>query len=176
MLTSAQQATLKTAIIAQYGSNANVIDFSLVRDYFNATGAIKIWRKDCTIDDIRSQVTWANLTPTDAADGTQTWANRSLACQGKQFNLQMLLTAPTNIVPGDIASFRNGLQDALTGIPSGVAGAALAANWVGVRDTALQRFGSRLELLFVTPDGVAQKCSAYGLAVDTGDCSNAFYS
>ena len=195
-LTTAQAATLKADML---GASATALatllsnsDFQGIKDYYNfqAPGALKVWRPDAGVNEIRGQITWANLTPTDVVPtpvipsaptlaeqvAGDVWRSRSLACQGKQFNLQMLLTAPTGLVPGDIATFRAGFQDALTGIPSGAAGALLSGGWVGVRDNALQRLGTRFEVLFATVDGVASKSTAYGIVLDTNDCNLAFYS
>ena len=98
-----------------------------------------VWR-DVPMEDILNLITFANMTPLDAVPTTpdltvQVWIARSLACQGKQFNLQNLTIGRTT-APMEAANYRAALQDALTGLPAGAAGAIIAANWAGVRDAA----------------------------------------
>jgi hypothetical protein len=157
VLTSAQLVTLKAAILAD--SNVNSIpanpdgDFAIAA-YFNtvASPVFLVYRSDVPVQDIYNQITWANMTPTDAPDGTQTWANRSLACQGKQFNVQIILQGQASINAAK-ANVRAGLQDGLTNVPSGVAGALVSAGWNGVRDNALARAATRAEKLYANTTG-----------------------
>jgi CubicO group peptidase (beta-lactamase class C family) len=93
-------------------------------------------------------VTWANFTPTDTADGTATWTNRALACQGKQFNLQTMLSGRTTIA-SNRTNIRNGIQDALTNLPSGTGGATLGGGW-NAAENAMKRFARLGETIFVT--------------------------
>src|SRR4029079_2606190 len=101
-LTSAQLQQLKNDI----AGNANLIDgvtISAMPNDSDANDAIAKWysaiatpdffvfRTNVPAAEIFDQVTWANYTPADAPDATVAWSNRSLACQGKQFNLQILL-------------------------------------------------------------------------------------
>ena len=51
-------------------------------------------------------------------------------------------------------TIRNGLQDALTAIPSGVSGASQGAGWLNVK-TVMQRFATVAEALYATGTGTA---------------------
>jgi hypothetical protein len=108
-----------------------------------------VYRTNVPVQDIYDQIVWANLTPTDAPDGTQLWLNRAMHCQGKQFNVQIILQGQT-VINAAKANVRAGLQDALTNVPSGANGTTVSAGWVGVRDNALTRTATRGEKLFAT--------------------------
>ena len=97
-----------------------------------------VWSKRVEVQAIRAAVIWANLTPADAPDGTQAWANRSLQCQGKQFNLQMIVPMTGTLDSSDL-NLRNGLQDALTGVRSGAGGVAQSAGWTAVQQVLSRR-------------------------------------
>lgn len=153
-MTSAQLATLKADILADGALNAfpnNSDGASAIAAVYNtiASPNFFVYRIDVPPQDIYDQVVWANLTPTDAPDTTTQWQNRSLSCQGKQFNLQILVQGQTRINASK-ANIRAGLQDALTNVPSGISGAPVSAGWVGVRDNALARKATRVEKLFAT--------------------------
>ena len=169
-LSSAQKATLKAAIAANTtvagGSSAyastpinqipnNSDGNQAIAAWYNGspTPDFFVWNSQATIASVYDNVTWANLTPTDAPDGTQTWANRSLACQGKQFNLQTILIGAQGIVNATKSSIRAGLQDALSNVPSGVGGATISAGWANVRDKALARKAMNIEKLFADTAG-----------------------
>jgi hypothetical protein len=125
-----------------------------IADWYNGFPApdFFVYRSNVLVKEINDQIQWAKLTPNDAPDTTQIWLNRAMQCQGKQFNLQILLQGlPT--VDASKANFRAGLQDALTNVPSGVAGALVSAGWVGVRDNALARKATRVEKILATGDG-----------------------
>jgi hypothetical protein len=79
------------------------------------------------------------------------WNSRSLACQGKQFNLQNLTIGRTT-APMKRTNYRAAMQDCLTNIPAGASGALISANWVGVRDGA-KFLATRLEKLLATGAG-----------------------
>lgn len=155
-MTTAQLATLKADILADNalnvfpnnsdGNSAIATAYALFPgvDFF-------VWATAVPVRDIFDAIVWANLTPTDAPDGTATWTNRSLACQGKQFNVQTLLMGQA-FINGAKVNVRAGLQDALLAVPSGVAGATQSAGWVPVR-TALARKANRLEKLFANTVG-----------------------
>lgn len=113
-----------------------------------AAPAFYVWRSSMATAEVYDAIVWANLTPNDTPDGTQLWLNRALACQGKQFNVQTLLTGRETINPAK-ANVRNGLQDALTAIPSGPNGNARAAGWVTLQ-LAMSRLATRLEKLLAT--------------------------
>lgn len=158
MLTTQQQNTLKTFIQADPTLNAfapgadnawAIADLLAV----NANPAFQVWQSNTPASDIYDAVQWAAFTPSDAPDGTTLWANRSLACQGKQFNLQTLLSGRETISTGK-ANIRAGLQDALTGIPSGTNGAQSVGGWPAVK-LAIQRPANVLEKLFATGTGTS---------------------
>jgi hypothetical protein len=142
-LTPAQAATLKAAIDANQVWSA----YPLTGDgYFDLARALSmdaapnfwVWSRSVDVQAIRAAVVWANLTPTDTPDGTQAWANRSLQCQGKQFNLQMIIPF-TGTLDASPLNLRNGLQDALQGVRSGAGGVAQDAGWTAVRNTLARR-------------------------------------
>lgn len=110
-----------------------------------------VWKTSIQTQDIFDAITWANFTPQDAPDGTTSWTNRSLACQGKQFNVQTLLVGREFINPSK-QNIRAGLQDALTAIPSGAGGANKSAGWANVLAT-LYRKATRFEKLFAAGAG-----------------------
>lgn len=156
-LTSAQKVTLKAAIVADSPANAlyQAGDLSGLADYYNTTvsPAFYVYRTSVPVQDINDQIIWANFTPNDPPDGTTIWTNRSMAAQGKQFNLQTLLIGSQGAVNAAKSNVRAGLQDALTGLPTGASGASVSAGWVGVRDTVIARAASRFEKLFATGNG-----------------------
>lgn len=156
-LAPAQLATLKADILADGVLNQitrNADGFAQIAAAYNAVaaGPFQVFRTNVPVQDIYDQISWAKLTPTDVPDGTQAWANRSLACQGKQFNTQIILQGQT-VINAAKANVRAGLQDALTNVPSGVAGAAVSAGWNQIRDNALARSATRLEKLFANTAG-----------------------
>lgn len=160
----------KTALKADIAVNANVIASgqfagTAVKDVPNlndgniavagwynltAAGPFVVWR-DLPMETVLGLVTYAAMTPADTPDGTQTWANRSLACQGKQFNLQNLTIGRTT-APMKRTNYRAAMQDCLTNLPAGAGGANISANWTGVRDAA--KFNAtNAEKLFATGTG-----------------------
>lgn len=164
-LTPAQIAALKTHIAANTATvlindspmpinqvPASPDNAQAVADWYNlvAAGPFIVWR-DLPIDTVLGLITYASMTPVDAPDGTQLWANRSLACQGKQFNLQNLTIGRTT-APMRRTNYRAAMQDCLTQIPAGASGALIAANWVGVRDAA-KFSATNAEKLFATGTG-----------------------
>jgi hypothetical protein len=147
-MTPAQLQTLKTAINANPTWTAYPLSgdgyFDLARALSQeATPTFWVWSTTADVGAIRAAVTWANLTPSDAPDGTAQWTNRSLQCQGKQFNLQMILPFQGTVNASD-ANLRTGLQDALQGVRSGAGGVAQDAGWVAVRN-ALARKAKYIE-------------------------------
>lgn len=161
-LTPAQLLTLKAAIAAEtdptFVANRNAGATGAMSSFYNEDSAFVVWRTTTTVDSIMNAIAWANLTPTDTPDGTQTWMNRALACQGKQFNLQTILTGRTQIASAN-ATIRNGIQDALTAIPSGAGGATVGGGWNNVQ-AVLQRAARRGEALYATGTGTAQSPGA----------------
>ena len=156
-MTTAQLATLRADInadgtLSQFPNNADGA-YAIAAAYnLLASPLFYVWCSNVAVDQIFNAVTWANLTPTDAPDTTQLWMNRALCCQGKQFNIQTMLTGRTTLLTG-LATVRAGLQDALTNIPSGASGAILSAGWVALRDGPLKRTATRGEKLFADTAG-----------------------
>ena len=156
-LTASQLVTLNTDIlvtnIVTLQPYVAAIDDQGIADWYNALAVpdFWVWKTNAAVGDIFDAVLWANFTPADAPDNTATWTNRSLACQGKQFNLQTMLLGRTTI-DASKPQWRTGLQDALTALPSGAGGANRSGGWAGVA-TALMRQAWRIEKLFATGTG-----------------------
>lgn len=112
-----------------------------------------MWKTACSVDGISDAIIWANMTPVDAPDSTTVWTNRSLACQGKQFNLQTLISGKTNI-NASRQNVRQCLQDSLTNLPAGASGTLIGAGWPQVR-TAMMRTASLIEKIYATGTGTA---------------------
>lgn len=119
--------------------------------FFNTNSEFVVWKSNTLVDDVFNAVVWASMTPTDAPDATQEWMNRALACQGKQFNLQTMLTGRSTI-RSDKNLIRAGLNDCLTNVPSGAGGTLVAAGWAGVK-LSMQRFACKGEALFTSGTG-----------------------
>ena len=156
-LTPAQRATLKAAI----DGNPTWAAYPLSGDgYYDLAVALSaeasptfwVWSTNVDVHTLRAAVVWANLTPVDAPDGTQQWANRSLQCQGKQFNLQMIVPF-TGSINGSDANLRTGLQDALQGVRSGAGGASQDAGWAAVRNTLARKARYVEQILADTTNG-----------------------
>lgn len=162
MLTPAQKTALKNFIAADNTLNAfandesgafaiaALMDVAASPDFF-------VYRPNVPVHDIYDQVQWSKLTPadavpTDTALNAAVWQARSLACQGKQFNLQTMVMGQQTINASK-SNVRAGLQDALTNVPSAASGVTQAAGWVGVRDNALARKATRTEKLFADTAG-----------------------
>lgn len=155
-MTPAQNAAIKADIAANSDLNVfpNTSDgnFEIARLYnLAAAPDFYVWRTNVPTAEVFDMVQWAKLTPADAPDGTLAWQCRSLACQGKQFNLQTILTGRDKI-DASKANIRSGFQDALTNVPSGAGGAGQPAGW-GALQTALSRKATRLEKLLSTGNG-----------------------
>lgn len=160
MLTLQQLQAVKAYIDAtpELAAKPNIADGnSEIAQAMNqpASPAFIVWNEAASLDAVQEAVKWANLTPADAPDGSGTWANRSLACQGKQFNLQMILTRPSGFLRGDLTRVRDGLQDALTNVPSGASGAPVDAGWLGATGVrvALQRSATVAEKVLSSGNG-----------------------
>ena len=159
-MTPAQLTTLKAAILAEttpaFVTLRQANDEQGMANFYNAASSFVVWRPITPTANILDAITWASLTPADAADGTATFTNRALACQAKQLNLQILLQGRDSLATG-LASVRQGLTDALLNVPAGTAGALLDAGWLGAGKVkaAISRFATRCEQLFVTGTGSA---------------------
>ena len=126
-----------------------------------ATPNFFVWSTNADVQAVRAAVLWANLTPADVPDGTQQWANRSLQCQGKQFNVQMLIPY-TGTINGSLQAIRDGLQDALSGVRSGAGGTSQGAGWSAVQG-ALSRRAKYIEKIWsdtTNGDGSTKSLSA----------------
>lgn len=155
-LTPAQQTILRNDIIADPVLSAYPMNGDgayAIAEAYNLPAAVDfyVWKTSVSTSDIYDNIAWANFTPADTPDGTQTWANRSLACQGKQFNLQTILVGRDSI-NATKSNIRSGLQDALTGIPSGASGATKSGGWNNVQ-AIMYRKTTRAEKLFATGTG-----------------------
>jgi hypothetical protein len=119
-----------------------------IADWYNTTATpdFNVFRTNVSIDEVFDAVTWANFTPADAPDATVQWSNRSLACQGKQFNLQTMLSGRTFFSAAK-ATLRGGLNDATTNLPSGVSGTNRSGGWTTILPI-LRRLANRVEKLF----------------------------
>ncbi len=156
------------------GISLNAGDAALIAEWYGqqAVPDFFVWR-DLPMEDVLNLITFTNMTPVDAIPLVTTlpsnptsaenstynnqmatvhqWNGRSLSCQGKQFNLQNL-TIGRATAPMKRTSYRSAMQDSLTNLPAGAAGALIAANWVGVRDAA-KRLVNNLERVFATGTG-----------------------
>ncbi len=172
MLTPAQLATLKADIAANndLSSKPNNDDgaFAIAALYNQpASPDFFVFRADVPASEIFDQVTWANFTPADAPDNTVTWSNRSLACQGKQFNLQIMLQGQPSFNAGRV-QLRAGLNDATTNLPSGTSGASRSGGWTGILPI-LRRLAKRGEKIFaVATTGVGTGTGALGATGNPG--------
>lgn len=151
LLTFSQLTTLRAAIDADPALAAypRTDDGAFaIASAFNALAAplFYVWSTSVPTDAVYNAITWANLTPSGAPDGTASYTNRALACQGRQLNVQALLQGQGSI-NGARASIRNGLQDALTDVPSGASGNLRQAGWPSVQ-IALTRQATRGEQLY----------------------------
>jgi hypothetical protein len=147
-LTAEQNATLKAAI----DDNPTWSAYPLTGDgYYDLAQVLSaqaapvfwVWSTGVNVQLIRAAILWTNLTPVDTPDDTQIWANRALQCQGKQFNLQMMIPAVDLLNASDV-NLRSGLQDALQGVRSGSSGVAQDAGWSAVR-SVLSRKANEIE-------------------------------
>lgn len=154
-LTDAQIATLRPVVQAE-PTLAQAIatgDDYAIAAWLNAESApaFYVWRTSMNTGEVYDSIVWANLTPADTPDGTQLWLNRALAAQGKQFNIQTLLQGRETINPAR-PNVRAGLQDALTGLPTGPSGATRAAGWVALQ-LLMSRKATRAEKTLASGTG-----------------------
>ena len=156
MFTATQKAAIKADIIANTDLNSIINNedgaFAIAFLYnLPASPDFLVWNTNAAVKDIFDAITWANYTPTDAADNTATQTNRLLAVQTKQMNLQNMLQGRDSIDAGK-ANIRTGLRDAVIALPSGVGGASVSAGGAsGVTVlTACTRKSTRLEKLLST--------------------------
>jgi hypothetical protein len=168
MLTPAQQAALKAFIEADpvfslYPHNYDGAYDLAVALQALAEPAFQVWKTDAMVSDIYDAITWANFTPANPSAGSGSdVTNWLLACQGKQFNLQTLLSGRDTLNAAK-PNIRSGLQDATTSIPSGVAGATKAGGWTNIQ-LVIQRPANILEKLFAT--GTGSQASPATMAIE----------
>lgn len=158
-LNSAQYKIIHDAVIANgvFALYSEHGDTSHIYNWCNADSTYIVWRSTTNVSDIEDAILWANFTPANPVAGAgQDFANWSLACQGKQFNLQNILSSSytTGFISTGRPTIRSGLQDALTQIPSGVSGAIKSAGWTNVL-TAIQRPATNAERLFAIGAGTS---------------------
>jgi hypothetical protein len=155
MLTNTQLLTLKAAILANPDLTVMVTAGATgtIAQYLRGYSTFIVWQSNTPTSDVYDAILWSKMTPADAPDGSLMWQCRSLACQGKQFNLQTLLQG-REVIKSNKVSIRDGLQDALTLVPSGVGGITVSAGWPAVR-LAMQRPASQFEKIFATGTGTA---------------------
>ena len=154
-MTPAQYAILNDLAAADPVAQAYVTDAGAddqaLADWLNAATTKYIWRTYTPGDDVYDAITWANLTPADAPDGTALWTNRALMCQAKQINLQIMLQGKERVATAK-PNIRNSLSDALLNVPSAAGGATQGAGWPAVK-AAISRIGTRAEMALATGAG-----------------------
>ena len=162
ILTTQQKSTLQAVILADNAFNTlphNEDSAGFIAKSFEVleTPSFQVWKTTTTASDIFDAVSWSNFTPSNPAVAVDALSaanvhNWLLACQGKQFNLQILLGSNNGLVSTGKANIRSGLQDALTNVPSGTDGATKTGGWSNVQ-LVIQRNCNRLEKLFSTGTG-----------------------
>lgn len=162
---TAPQITLIKAAIAANPTMANATNddpgSQVIQNILNATDAAWfVWRSSTPAGDIGNAIVWANMTPSDAADITAMYTNRALYSQAKQISLQTMIQGRETINTG-LANIRAGLQDCLTNLPNGLAGATIAAGWTAVK-TAITRNATALEKVLSTGTGSAATPATLG--------------
>lgn len=166
MLTTTQLATIRTYVEADPVLSVLPKDgngFTAVMNSLNMHPSADFfaWNDVTFVSDIYDAIVWGNLTPAQAVDETAAYTNRALVCQAKQINLQIMLQGK-EYINAEKANLRNGLQDALTALPSKVDGTTQGAGWAAVQ-LVLQRKANLLEKIFAT--GVGTNASPATLIV-----------
>lgn len=139
--------------------------------------AFQVWRSTTPASEVFNAIAWKSMTPADTPDGTAAFTNRALACQAFQINLQILLQGQGSIATGKL-SIRQGLQDAIIAVPSGVSGATQDAGWAGAGKVkaTIQRAVTRAEKIWATGTGttaVPGDLGAFEGTVSNSDIVNA---
>lgn len=128
MLTTAQVATLRTALLANtdptFVSYRNAGATGAMADWYNLASTSDAWRTEAPVSAVYDALDWAKFTPSDSPDSTVAQTNRLLFIQTKQMNLQSMLQGRTT-VDASKANIRSGLRDAVTQIPAGAGGASV---------------------------------------------------
>lgn len=165
-MTDSELIALKAAILADANLTTLVAEGATgaIAEYLRSYSTFVVWRTITPVSDISDAITWANMTPTDAPDGTATYTNRALFSQAKQISLQTMVQGQQSISSAK-ANVRAGLQDALTNLPTGAGGASQSAGWTSVR-LAMQRKASLFEQIFAT--GIGTTASPGTLVLEGG--------
>lgn len=142
-LTPAQQ----TALLADIGNNTNQVSvdggtltaISAVPHSVDASFAVAAWYNlqpgtafyayynGVPVHSIIGSIRWKRLTPSDAIS-VANYLQQSSACQGIQFNIQLLLGFQSTL-DATQNSVVQGFSDALSAVPSGTNGAVQDAGW-----------------------------------------------
>lgn len=157
MLTETQIATLRAVVLAESSldtARATGDDYAIAAwCNANASPAYQVWNTQTATQAIADSVTWSNLTPLDAADGTTTFTNRALVAQAKQLNLQIFLQGREFLSTGK-PNIRSGLQDSLTNLPTGASGALISGGWATVKNV-IQRPARNAEKILASGSGTS---------------------
>ena len=117
-----------------------------------AVGPFLLFNSAVLNSDIFNQVLFANYTPNDAitSGNASQWTAASMACQGKQFNLQIMIQ-PGGTFDATRVNLRKGLKDAMSSLPSAAGFAAQDGGWNATLNTCpnvLTRSATIFESLF----------------------------
>lgn len=151
-LKAAILASTDPAVIAAIGGGVVGRNDTELARLYNLDSTFVVWRKNTLKSAIFGAITWKNMTPADAPDGTVLQTNRSLACQGKQFVLQTMLISPGETLDMSIQKIRDGIKDSVQNLPAGVNGAEVDAGWAGIKVVST-RFVTVAEKIFATGTG-----------------------
>ncbi len=139
-----------------------------IANWYNQTAApeFDVFRSNVPTDDISNQVLWANFTPSTAIanDGSNSalWQACSLSCQGKQFNLQLLLP-PGSMFNAGLINKRAGLNDATTNLPKADgAGGKNSGGWANILPILIRPATYAEALYAVATTGIGTGVGALG--------------
>lgn len=149
------------ALHAKVIADPTALAFILARDtpglkgYLNAISApdFFVWRSATPADEINDSILWDRFTPVDTPDALVLYTNRAMACSIRQMNLEIQLLGK-DVVNTSKPNIRKCFQDALTDVPSGIAGANRQAGWTAVK-TVISRIATVAEKLSATGTGTA---------------------
>ena len=176
LTTPALIATLKAAIAAETDA-----EFVALRDagatgamseWFNVPSATSVWGTAVPVGVVQDAIDYTAYTPNGTIDATAAVTNRLLAAQTKQMNLQLMLQGRDSMNSARSRT-RASLLDAVTGLPTGTAGAPQSAGGAdGARVlNALTRAATRGEKLFIAANATTGTVTA-SLLVYEGQISN----
>lgn len=170
MLTSAQLQVLKanlttntnTVLINGIPTAINVVphgaqNAQTIADWYNliATTPFFGFYSNVPVAGVIGAIKWKRLTPTDAIPvdtplNNAIWQSRALACQGFQFNVQLMIGFQS-VIDATQKQIVQGFNDSLSAVPSGAGGATVDAGWLasnnGVQGV-LCRLSSNAVVLF----------------------------